>query len=292
MQDYYFNMSSNSTNVRQKNARQFTTATMLHLLWALAPGLTNWMIKRVFFAPKPYRANGEEEAMMGKGRPFRFKVHEKTIHGWRWGQGPEVLLVHGWNGRGIQLHRFIEPIAASGFTAVAIDGPAHGASDGKTTSYFEFTDVLRKILTDKRVARVQGIIAHSFGAAATINALTKENIAVKTVCIAPALRLQELLFRAFDHYGIPQQLYLSLIHDFEAHYGYRLSQDDPHRLLKALSNPLLIVHDELDRTVSHQDSARQARALDHIGLWSTRGLGHKRILQDEEVIGRCVAHLA
>lgn len=291
MQDYYFNMDAKSTNVRHKNIRQFTTMSVLNLLWAALPGLTRRMVMRLFFSPRAYRTSAEEEAMIGQGRPFRFKVHEKTIHGWRWGKGPDVLLVHGWDGRGIQLQSFIEPLMASGYAAVAIDGPAHGASTGKITSYFEFTDTLRKMLTEKRGFNIHGIIAHSFGAAAAINALAKEKMAVKTVCIAPVLRLQELLFRVFDHHGIPRRLYLSLIHEFENRYGYRLAQDNPHRLVKDLSGPLLIVHDVQDRTASYQDSAYQAQALDHIALWSTKGLGHRRVLQDKDVIGRCVAHL-
>lgn len=291
MQDYYFNMGINSTNVRHKKVRQIATASLLNLMWAMAPGLTRRMLLKLFFSPRRYQTNTEEEAIVAKGRPFQFRVHEKTIHGWRWGRGPEVLLVHGWNGRGIQLHSFIEPLTASGYTAVAIDGPAHGASGGKVTSYFEFTDVLRKFLTEEREARVQGIIAHSFGAAAAINALTKEKMAVKTVCIAPVLRLQELLYSALDHYGIPQRLYHCLIREFEARYGYHLDQDNPHRLLKALSAPLLIAHDVRDRTVPYRDSAHQAQALKQIGLWSTEGLGHNRILHDGAVVAQCVAYL-
>lgn len=292
MQDYYFNLDAKSTNVRHKNIRQSATASLLNLLWTVMPGMTRWLVLRLFFSPRPYRTNVEEKAMIGQGRPFRFKVHEKTIQGWRWGEGPEVLLVHGWNGRGIQFHRFIKPLIASGYTAVAIDGPAHGASTGKITSYFEFTDTLRKILTEKRVFNVHGVIAHSFGAAALINALAKEKMAVRAVCIAPVLRLQELLFRVFDHFGIPQQLYLSLVHEFEARYGYHLAQDNPHQLMKELSGPILVVHDVRDRTAPYQDSAHQARELDHIALWSTKGLGHNRVLKDEEAIGRCVAHMA
>lgn len=292
MNDVYFNMDVKSTNVRDKNMRRKTISGLLRIVSNVAPGLTRWLAMRLFFSPRRYRVDDDEQALIRKGRPFKFHIHDKTIRGWRWGEGPEVLMIHGWNGSGAQFKRFVEPLVSAGFTAVAIDGPAHGKSTGKMTSYFEFTDALRKILKDESNFNIMGIIAHSFGAAAAINALVKEKKAVKTVCIAPALKLKELIYHAFDQYGIPAWYYLSLIHDFEKRYGYHLDTDNPHRLMRELSAPVLIAHDIDDRTVPHEDSEQQAKRQGDIALWSSKGLGHSGILQDQEVIQRCVAHLA
>ena len=249
------------------------------------------MVLRLFFSPRRYRTNDHEEEILATGRPFQLKVHDKTLQGWRWGKGPGIVMIHGWNGRGIQFHRFIEPLVNAGYSAIAIDGPAHGASTGRITSYFEFTDTMRMLLSRRRQFGIEGIIAHSFGAAATINALVKERTAIKTVCIAPVLKLQELLFHAFDQYGIPQRLYTSLIREFENHFGYRLAEDNPHRLVKDLPGSVLMVHDVDDHTAPYRDTLQAVRHHDRIGLWSSNGLGHSGILRDAEVIDRCVAFL-
>ena len=249
------------------------------------------MTLRLFFSPRRYRTNGPEEEILATGRPFQLKVHDKTLQGWRWGRGPGVVMIHGWNGRGIQFRRFIEPVVNAGYTAIVIDGPAHGASTGRITSYFEFTDTMRLLLSQRRQLEIQGIIAHSFGAAATINALVKEQVAIKTVCIAPVLKLQELIFHAFEQYGIPQQIYSSLIREFENQFGYRLAEDNPHRLIKDLPGNVLMVHDADDRTAPYRNTLQAVRHHDRIGLWSTNGLGHSGILRDLEVIDRCVAFL-
>lgn len=291
MQDYYFNLDTNSTNVRNKNMKQRATGWLLNFLRALAPGWTRKMTLRLFFSPRSYRTNVRENEMLAKGRPFRLQVHNNTLQGWSWGTGPGVLLVHGWNGRGIQFQRFIEPLVSAGYRAIVIDGPAHGASTGRVTSYFEFTDTVRTLLANDRQFRIEGIIAHSFGAAAAINALVKEQDKIKLVCLAPVLKLQELLYRAFDQFGIPQQLYLSLVREFEDQYGYRLSEDNPHRLLKNLPVSTLMVHDEDDRTAPHGDTLAAARYHDHIDLWTTTGLGHSGLLRDAGVVDRCVTYL-
>ncbi len=291
MQDHYFNLGYKSTNVRYKSLRQRATFRFLNWSYGLAPGWTKRITERLFFSPRRYTANAQEKAVLAGGRAFEFRVHDKTIRGWRWGRGPSVLLLHGWNGRGIQFHRFVEPLVNAGFTAVAVDGPAHGESTGRITSYFEFTDTLRALLSRNGQFRIAGIIAHSFGAAAAINALEKERLAIKTVCIAPVLKLRELLFRAFDRFGIPRRLYLALLREFEECFGYRLAEDNPHQLVKALPGTLLMIHDVDDRTASYEDTLRVAQHNDHVDLWSPNGLGHSGVLRDAAVIDRCMAYL-
>jgi alpha-beta hydrolase superfamily lysophospholipase len=95
-----------------------------------------------------------------------------------------------WSGRGIQFHRFIEPLVKAGYTAIAFDGPAHGSSDGRNTSYFEFTDVVRAFFDPELGLHIRGVVAHSFGAAAAINGLARQTDSPETVLIAPALMLR------------------------------------------------------------------------------------------------------
>jgi len=44
---------------------------------------------------------------------------------WRWGEGPAVLLVHGFEGNRAQFAAIIEALVERGFAAVALDVPAH-----------------------------------------------------------------------------------------------------------------------------------------------------------------------
>ncbi len=55
-----------------------------------------------------------------------------------WGDGPTVLLVHGWSGNAGQMAEFVAPLTRAGFRAVAIDLPAHGASGGGLSSVVHF----------------------------------------------------------------------------------------------------------------------------------------------------------
>ena len=293
MKEAYFNRQTKSTNVRVIDFRKSLVHGGLGFLWRWVPGLTRWLVLNLFFAPGPYRINSQEAASLKQGRPFQAQVHDKTIQGWTWGHGPAVLLLHGWSGRGVQFHRFVAALVQAGYTAVAVDGPSHGASTGRITSYFEFTDTVRTLLSRKyNSGGIVGIIAHSFGAAAAINALDKERIKLRLVCIAPVLRLRELLFNTFDRYGVPKPLYSALIREFEIRFGYCLEWDNPDLLIGGLSGPVMIVHDEQDRTANFRDSLDKEQAHEHIRLYGTRGLGHRRILADRQVIHQSLKFLA
>lgn len=291
MSEYYFYARDKSTNVRVLSAGRKATHHALQFLWRWAPRFTQWMALRLFFSPGVYPVSAEEKECLGQGQPFKIRVHDKTISAWRWGHGPAVLLVHGWSGRGIQFHRFVVPLVKAGYTAIAIDMPAHGESTGRITSYFEFTDAIRAFLSKDQALGVQGIIAHSLGACATINALAKEKIAINTVCIAPVLRLRELLLNTFVRFGIPHVIFTALISEFEKRFGYNLEADNPLGLLPYLRGPVLMVHDENDRTVAFGDTADQAQNHARITLFATQGLGHRRLLTDDTVVRACLDHM-
>lgn len=280
-----------STNVRANKGREWTMRQLFKALSFSAPRLTERLVEKLFFTPGSYVPSAEERRWLEQGEPFQARVHNRRICGWRWGAGPGVLLIHGWNGRGIQLHRYIDPLVRAGRTAVAIDGPAHGESEGRSTSYFEFTDVIRTLIAPDRGLRIQGIVAHSFGAAAAVNALAHQQAPLKTVLLAPALQLRKTLFDALERHGIPPRVYAKIIAAYETRFGYSLERDDPHRRLGDLRSPVLVVHDRYDPVIAHGDTEALCERFGQVTLKTTSGLGHRRIMTDPDVVEAGVSHL-
>jgi len=194
------------------------------------------------------------------------------------------LFVHGWNGRGAHFSPFFAPLTAAGFSVTAFDAPGHGESQGNDTSYFEMTDVVRALLRRATDGGIQAVVGHSLGAAAVINALSKEGAAPATVLIAPALDLEGILYTAFERHGIPETVYRGVIGRYEREFGYSMHRDNPIRLLPALGHPVFIVHDRSDPTTPYLESRRIAEETTGVRLFSTSGLGHKRILAEPDVI--------
>ncbi|NJM25968.1 MAG: alpha/beta hydrolase [Bacteroidia bacterium] len=98
-----------------------------------------------------------------------------------WGEGPCLLFVHGWAGRGTQFRKFIEFAVEHGYQAAAIDGPAHGRSDGSKTNLLEFAEAIQ---ISVGVLKPAAIVAHSFGGVASLYAAV-HGLPVKIIiCIA------------------------------------------------------------------------------------------------------------
>lgn len=280
-----------STNVRIAGVRQKVVQGFLNFLWKFAPTLTKLLVKRIFFKPSTYRATSVEKNYLDKSESFQISVHDKTVQCWKWGSGPSILLAHGWNGRGIQLHHFIEPLLQRGYSVIAYDAPGHGESQGTTSSYFQFTDTIRTLLTSNG-NEIQGVIAHSLGGSATVNSIAKENLPLETAIIAPALRLAEVLYCFFDEIGVPAPIYQKLIEEYEDQFGYDMYRDNPSNLLHEINSRVLIVHDKNDPTIPYIHSKELANEFENIELHTTEGLGHKRILTEDSVVDSIIHHFS
>jgi pimeloyl-ACP methyl ester carboxylesterase len=284
-------MKSLSTNVRYIKAKQSGIHVLLTALWHIAPNATKDIILKRFFKPMSYPVTPLEKQYLDNGTSFQIHVHGNEIRCWKWGRGPGILFVHGWNGRGVNFAHFFEPFINAGYSVITYDAPAHGESGGRVTNYFELSDTVRAFLDPSHGFNIQGIIAYSIGASAAINCISKEKPSVDAVLIAPALKLKEILFNAFNLHGVPEVVYRNVVAEMEAYYGYDVHQDNPDVLAKTISSKILIVHDTDDRTIPYTDSKILSEKTDNVYLHTTRGLGHKQILRDNAVLDVITAYI-
>jgi len=281
----------NGTNVRINPLKKIITSALISLFWQLKSSWVKRFLLDQFFIPRPYNLSALEIEYLKGAEKFQIPVNQKNIQCWKWGSGPTVIFVHGWNGSGIQFLLFLKKFQESGHSVLTFDLPGHGKSEGKYSNYFEISDSVRTLLNYVDHKAIKGIVGHSVGAAGIINALNKEKLTVPTVLIAPALRLKEMLEYSFFSHGIPPKVFYSLIEDFENRMGYRLSKDNPLNLIKKEHRPALIIHDQSDRITPFQDSAAASALVPALQLFSTSGLGHRRILFDDTVISKTLYYI-
>ena len=243
-----------------------------------------WFQTRRF--PEPlremrWRAKAASGAVPFKGGKLPF---------YAWGEGPTVLLLHGWNGRGTQLAGFAAPLVAAGFRAVAFDAPAHGRSPGTATNVFECVEALETVAQTH--GPVHGIIAHSFGVVCATMALQRGLSAGRMVGISPPTQLRWMADRFADRLAIPPRVQARFEQRVEAEFGAevwdRVAAD---RLATELDVPALIIHDAHDEDVPWQQGERLAQAWPGARFVRTEGLGHRRILRSPRITEQAVAFL-
>ena len=71
------------------------------------------------------------------------------------GEGPKVLLLHGWSGRGSQLFAFADKLRKSNAEVVTFDMPAHGQSLGNKTNIVELVACIKKSMQNMALLTMQ-----------------------------------------------------------------------------------------------------------------------------------------
>ncbi|MDO6705926.1 alpha/beta hydrolase [Photobacterium sp. 1_MG-2023] len=206
---------------------------------------------------------------------------EGQLKTYRLGSGPVWLLGHGWSGSASQFFPLMEHMAAAGFTAVAFDNPAHGESEGQHGHLPGFVKGLEAVL-DAEAEEVQGMIAHSMGCTMVLESQHPKLVGKPLLLIAPILNYKENLYRVVEVSGFSKRLFRDVVGEVEQRYQYPIDAVDSHARLGRHQANVLIVHDVSDRFAQIEQS-RHAKALNHVELRETEGLGHSRILKSEAV---------
>ncbi len=200
-----------------------------------------------------------------------------------WGDGPTVLLVHGWNGRGTQLGGLAMQLAEAGYRAIAFDAPGHGRTPGNSSNIFRIIDAVEVITNE--FGPLRGVVTHSFGAMVITRALREQLTTDKVVCINPATEFNLLKDTFYRMLRLPtgtRKVFEQLLeYNFDAKISDVISADVN---AKELSVPALIIHDKNDSEVPWQQGELLAGAWPGARFLQTEGLGHTRILRDRPTI--------
>lgn len=249
----------------------------------LSPRLGAHVAARVFLTPRKARLPERERTWLEHARPETFLAGRFRLSGHRWSfKGDPVLLVHGWEGRGSQLGGLALAVAERGFQPITVDLPAHGSSKGAQTNLLEISQAIGALV--RSLGGVAGIVAHSFGAAGTTVALREPLKVGRLAYLAPSEDFEHFP-RVFSHWlGLPHHLSERMRHSIEGRLGITMAQMRGRLLAPRMSAPLLVVHDEDDVDVPWQDGKTYSEAWPDSKLLTTRGLGHRRILREPEVL--------
>ena len=257
----------------------------------VAPGPAATWFENFILTPSRYPSNGSDVSFTD-GNRMRIPYGKGWLSLWSWGrgEGPTVMLMHGWAGRAAHLDAFVKPLVTAGFRVVAFDAPAHGQSDGITTNIVEYTGAVLQVAG--KVGPIHGIVAHSFGAPTAAYAVCHGLDVGRMVFIGAPVSFAKLTRRIAGLMGFPPAVSQLMQRRLEARLGVSLRELDTDRLLANSEIPLLVFHDEDDRDVPHSSAVAIVAALETARLVTTSGLGHRRIVSDPGVVRQAVEFLS
>jgi pimeloyl-ACP methyl ester carboxylesterase len=177
----------------------------------------------------------------------------------------------------------------NGFRVVLFDAPAHGASMGRLASLPQFARALRDV--GDTLGPVHGLVGHSLGGAAVSLAMRHGLATRRAVLLAPPADVFLFTHAFAEHLRLPPQVRRVMRENLESRLQIRLEELHVPTLARSMTTPALIVHDVDDPDVPYGHGAEIARAWPAAELVTTRGLGHRSILRDPEVVRRTIEFL-
>lgn len=263
--------------------------TLRQKLWFLFVRFISWIAPargaewaaEIFETPVYYERPESEKSWFESAKK---SFIGEGIPAYEWGppDGPLVVLLHGWSGRGTQMGFFAGPLVEKGFRVVALDGPAHGEKFGGRTNVGEYARYLLRAQSD--LGPFKAVIAHSLGAGCAVIAASWGLKVERLVLIAGPSRYELVVQNFLNMMKISPKAQKIFYQELEKRVGVSASELNVGELGRELGIPALIVHDLHDKAVRFKAALEIKHNWPEVVIHETKGLGHRRVLRDPEVL--------
>jgi pimeloyl-ACP methyl ester carboxylesterase len=271
------------------------------LRWALGlseklwPALAVRGAYRVFGTPLPPKWLHRRQPALAAWRatPWPFEQASITLYEPPGAPGPVVLLLHGWGGHAAQMLPLAQALRDQGLRPVLVDLPAHGRSQGSTSNLPQFARAIEYLTArlQQQGHEVRAVAAHSLAANALAYAAARGLPVARLALLAPPASPHAYTRLFAKVFGLSEDTRERLQQRVEAREGILMRQFEPAAVGPRVAAATLIVHDREDRINRFADAEAYRDAIAGARLMATDGLGHTRLLRDEQVVNAVVAHL-
>ncbi|MGC7838523.1 alpha/beta fold hydrolase [Pseudomonas sp. L7] len=239
----------------------------------LAPEHVAGRMRRAFMTPRNLPARQWELPLLASAERITLRFGLSAL---RWGKGPTVLLMHGWEGRPTQFAALIEALVQAGHTVVSLEGPAHGRSPGQQAHVVLFARALLEAAAE--LPPLRAVIGHSMGGASVMLALQWGLRAESAVSIAAPAQLLGVLRGFARRLGMPGRARAAFIRQVERDVGVQIDRLDVSGY--QLELPGLVVHAADDALVAASEAQVIHKAWFDSRLLLLEEGGHQRVLAD------------
>ena len=200
-----------------------------------------------------------------------------------------VLFVHGWGGRFTQFSALLDYCEAQNpnfleeYTLIGFNALAHRGAQGKRTMMPEFGECIQQI--QERYGTFHSIIAHSLGSNAALHAQMEfGTTADHQILIAPPGLISGMVGLFCDAVGFNTKVHSRIVSNLKKIHGDDFDSYSAPRLAARNTIPALVFHDLNDNDTPIAMGRAVGENLTHGTFIETKGLGHRRILRDPEVL--------
>jgi len=225
------------------------------------------------------------------------------LYGW-WIPGsdnaPVLILMHGWNSNLGRFLPYIRKLHPLGYNLLALDARSHGSSSSiKNPTVWSFTEDIHSALDYlfkefPEVAKRIGVIGHSIGGGAAINAASQDARIQSVIGIGAFSHPIQVMKQELRSRHIPFFPFAWL---FFKYWGQRVNLDydriAPVNNIRDVKGKILLIHSRDDRIVPISQARDLMRSADSgkAELWEIQGYGHNDYSSHNQFWNRVTAFL-
>lgn len=265
----------------------------------LAPSTAINIMVRMVFTPKKRTLRPPHADLLRKAHKHIFRVNEfrkkdskLKVKYYEWGKGEKtVFLIHGWEGMALDFYKMIPVLLEAGYKVVAMDGPAHGGSEGKITNLLHFKETMHTFFD--KYGMPYAIIGHSMGGASAAYLLMEPGVTVKRfVMVTIPISSKKFFDEVFELLKVPVKMQRVFYKGMEKEFNTPIeSMDLAIRKEKIKAAKALVIYDEQDEEIAPEDVEAFLEKRPSFERMKTVGAGHNKIIRNKEVIQRIIDFL-
>lgn len=205
-----------------------------------------------------------------------------------------MVFVHGWGGGAYQFFPLMRGLSGCGFSSLAFDHIGHGQSDQKTTSLHRFISSTNSVLNavgKQPDTGLAAVVAHSMGCIAVANVTPSMIRNIPLFFVSPVFDYKKFYLKKVEELGLHKSLVNQYAQRFEESYTLHFQRMELASKLIDYSNQTEIVHDQDDEVSDIVHSAEFCTTYPLTKLYTSKGLGHERVLTSEAVWHQLKSHL-
>lgn len=228
----------------------------------------------LFSKPRKGKLLEAHKKFLDTARQQRIAFDEGLFMLYHWaGSGPTLLLLHGWESNSYRW-KYIHPeLVKRDYNIIAIDAPAHGATDGTTFTAIKYAGLV-KTITDLYQPEI--IMAHSAGAMASCYHLHQyKHPYLKKLILLGTPNSMEVILKGYKNFvGFNHKVYRALEQYIFDTYQLRMDDFMCSAFAKAITAPTLLLHNKKDPIVPSRASKDIHKSITNSRLHITNTGGH------------------
>lgn len=255
---------------------------------------SNWAARLTMFMFSiniPKKLKEKDRSFYDRGVKQNFKQGKYRFNVYEYGNGPKVLLVHGWTCGGLRWASYVDKVVNAGYTALVMDAPAHGTSPGYSLPVPEYVLCVKEVINS--YSGVHAIVSHSMGSIVSTIGLSKSDFNqndTKLVLMNSFADCDSLISRFAKCIGVDDRV---MQHTRKWIEEYTYAPLDYFSLVGHLSNieaKVLLISDSKDIVVPQREVGKILSSEYPIEFVQTKGLGHR--LKSAEIENRVIDHIS